>query len=201
MLTLLVAAAPQASPSQAPAGPPPVPTNHWSADPAHSAVAFRVRHLGITWVNGTFGQWTADLNYEPAKPEAATVTAHIQAATISTGNDRRDNDLRTNYLATDSFPEITFKSTRVERTAPDHLRVTGDLTIRGITRSVTLHVESVSPEIKDPDGFLRRGASANMRIERKDFGLTWNAVLESGGFLVGDDVDITIDVELMRKEQ
>src|SRR6266704_594385 len=92
---LLVAAAPQASPSQAPAGPPPVPTNHWTADPPHSAVAFRVRHLGITWVNGTFGQWTADLNYDPAKPEAATVTAHIQAATISTGNDRRDNDLRT----------------------------------------------------------------------------------------------------------
>src|SRR6266704_2927254 len=89
-------------------------TNRWSADPPHSAVAFRVRHLGITWVNGTFGQWTADLNYDPAKPEAATVTAHIQAATISTGNDRRDNDLRTNYLATDSFPEITFKSTRVE---------------------------------------------------------------------------------------
>jgi polyisoprenoid-binding protein YceI len=84
---------------------PAAQTPRWSADPPHSAVAFRVRHLGITWVNGTFKQWTAELTYDPAKPEAATVTAHIQAGTLDTGNERRDDDVRTNYLATDSFPE------------------------------------------------------------------------------------------------
>src|SRR5437899_3600436 len=108
---LLPAALPLAAQAAPQAATPPT-TNRWSADPAHSAVAFRVRHLGITWVNGTFGQWTADLSYDPSKPDAASVTAHIQTASISTGNDRRDNDLRTNYLVADSFPEITFTSTR-----------------------------------------------------------------------------------------
>src|SRR5882724_4958258 len=119
----------------------PAATNRWSADPAHSAVAFRVRHLGITWVNGTFGQWTADLNYDPSKPEAASVTAHIQTASVTTGTDRRDNDLRQNYLAVDSFPEITFVSKRVEKVAPDKLRISGDLTMRGVTRSVVLDAD------------------------------------------------------------
>ena len=129
--------------AQAPSDPParPAPTNRWSADPAHSAVAFRVRHLGITWVNGSFGQWTADLSYDPGKPAAASVVAKIQSATITTGNERRDTDLRQNYLAVDSFPEITFTSTKVERTAPDHLRVTGDLTMRGITHAVVLEAD------------------------------------------------------------
>src|SRR5258708_24104257 len=107
--------------------------NRWSPDPAHSAINFRVRHLGITWVNGTFGQWTADLNYDPSKPEAASVTAHIQTASVTTGNERRDNDLRQNYLAVDSFPEITFVSKRVEKVAPDKLRISGDPTIRAAT--------------------------------------------------------------------
>ncbi|PYO89435.1 MAG: hypothetical protein DMD66_05355, partial [Gemmatimonadetes bacterium] len=144
VLTLLLPAAISLSgqtSQQASATPPPPPTNRWSADPPHSAVAFRVRHLGITWINGTFGQWTVDLNYDPTKPEAASVTAHIQAASISTGNDRRDTDLRTNYLAVDSFPEITFTSTRVERVAPDRLRITGNLTIRGITHPVVLDAD------------------------------------------------------------
>src|SRR6266704_1289255 len=166
-------------------------TNRWSADPAHSAINFRVRHLGITWVNGTFGQWTADLNYDPSKPEAASVTAHIQSATISTGNDRRDNDLRTNYLATDSFPEITFKNTRVERTAPDHLRVTGDLTIRGITRPVVLETD-VGGVLATSRG-RRTAFSATTNVKRQDYGISLNRFME-GAQIVGDDVRITIDV-------
>src|SRR6266487_2702380 len=181
---------------QAATTPPPAPTNRWSADPAHSAINFRVRHLGITWVNGTFGQWTADLNYDPAKPEAATVTAHIQAATISTGNDRRDNDLRTNYLATDSFPEITFKSTRVERTAPDHLRVTGDLTIRGITRPVVLETD-VGGVLATSRG-RRTAFSATTNVKRQDYGISLNRFME-GAQIVGDDVRITIDVEAVER--
>jgi len=172
--------------------PPPAPTNRWSADPAHSAVAFRVRHLGITWVNGTFGQWTADLSYDPNKPGAASVTAHIQTASISTGNDRRDNDLRTNYLAADSFPEIAFTSTRVERVAPDRLRITGDLTIRGITHLVVLDAD-VGGVLATPRG-RRTAFSATTSIKRQDYGISLNRFME-GAQIVGDEVRITIDVE------
>jgi len=158
--------------------------NRWSPDPAHSAINFRVRHLGITWVNGTFGQWTADLNYDPSKPEAASVTAHIQTASVTTGNDRRDNDLRQNYLAVDSFPEITFVSKRVEKVAPDKLRISGDLTMRGVTRPVVL----------DADIGRRTAFSATTTIKRQDYGITRNGFME-GAQIVGDEVRITIDVE------
>jgi len=181
---------------QASATPPPPPTNRWSADPPHSAVAFRVRHLGITWINGTFGQWTVDLNYDPTKPEAASVTAHIQAASISTGNDRRDTDLRTNYLAVDSFPEITFTSTRVERVAPDRLRITGNLTIRGITHPVVLDAD-VGGVLATARG-RRTAFSATTSVKRQDYGISLNRFME-GAQIVGDDVRITIDVEAVER--
>src|SRR5437667_2305003 len=195
VLTLLLPAAISLSgqtSQQASATPPPPPTNRWSADPPHSAVAFRVRHLGITWINGTFGQWTVDLNYDPTKPEAASVTAHIQAASISTGNDRRDTDLRTNYLAVDSFPEITFTSTRVERVAPDRLRITGNLTIRGITHPVVLDAD-VGGVLATARG-RRTAFSATTSLKRQDYGITLNRLME-GAQIVGDEVRITIDVE------
>ncbi len=182
--------------AQTPQPAPPAATNHWAADPAHSAIAFRVRHLGITWVNGTFGQWTAELNYDPTKPEAASVTTHIQTATISTGNDRRDNDLRTNYLAVDSFPEITFTSTRVERVAPDHLRITGILTIRGITHPVVLETD-VGGVLATSHG-RRTAFSATTTIKRQDYGISLNRFME-GAQIVGDDVRITIDVEAVER--
>jgi len=178
------------------ATPPPPPTNRWSADPPHSAVAFRVRHLGITWINGTFGQWTVDLNYDPTKPEAASVTAHIQAASITTGNDRRDTDLRTNYLAVDSFPEITFTSTRVERVAPDRLRITGNLTIRGITHPVVLDAD-VGGVLATARG-RRTAFSATTSVKRQDYGISLNRFME-GAQIVGDDVRITIDVEAVER--
>ena len=183
--------------AQAPSAPPaptarPAPTNRWSADPAHSAVAFRVRHLGITWVNGSFGQWTADLNFDPANAEKASVTAKIQSATITTGNDRRDTDLRQNYLAVDSFPEIRFVSKRVEKVAPDKLRISGDLTLRGVTRPVVLDAD-IGGVIATPMG--RRAAfSATTTIKRQDYGITLNRFME-GAQVVGDDVRITIDIE------
>jgi polyisoprenoid-binding protein YceI len=194
LLLAILAQAPSAP--SAPPAPPPAPTNHWAADPAHSAIGFRVRHLGITWVNGTFGQWTAELNYDPAKPEAASVTARIQAATISTGNDRRDNDLRTNYLVTNSFPDITFKSTRVERTAPDHLRITGDLTIRGITHPALLETD-LGGVLATSRG-RRTAFSATTSVKRQDYGISLNRFME-GAQVVGDDVRITIDVEAIER--
>jgi polyisoprenoid-binding protein YceI len=172
--------------------PPPTPTNRWSADPAHSAINFRVRHLGITWVNGSFGQWTADLTYDPSKPEAASVTAKIQTATITTGNERRDTDLRQNYLAVDSFPEITFTSTKVERVGTDHLRITGNLTMHGITHPVVLETD-MGGVLATPRG-RRTAFSATTTLKRQDYGITLNRLME-GAQIVGDDVRITIDIE------
>ena len=180
----------------APAAPPAAPTNTWAADPAHSAVGFRVRHLGITWVNGTFKQWTADLKYDPAHPEAATVVARIQTASVNTDNERRDNDLRANYLVVDSFPEIAFTSKKVERAGEGRLRITGDLTLRGVTRSVVLDAE-VGGVLASPRG--RRAAfSATTTIKRQDYGIILNRLME-GAPIVGDDIRITIDIEAIER--
>jgi polyisoprenoid-binding protein YceI len=176
-----------------PAPPASAPTNTWAPDPAHSAVGFRIRHLGITWVNGTFKQWTADVRYDPANPEAASVVARIQTASIDTDNERRDNDLRSsNYLAVDSFPEITFTSRKVERAGEGRLRITGDLTLRGVTRAVVLDTE-VGGVLATSRG--RRAAfTATTTIRRQDYGITLNNLME-GAQVVGDDVRITIDIE------
>lgn len=191
MKPLLLLALLQAS-QPAPAAPP-TPTNTWSADAAHSAVGFRVRHLGITWVNGAFKQWTADLKYDPANPEAASVVAKIQTASIDTDNERRDNDLRSSsYLASDSFPEITFTSKKVERAGDGRLRITGDLTLRGVTKQVVLDAE-VGGVLNTTRG-RRTAFSATTTIKRQDFGITMNGLME-GAQVVGDDVRITIDIE------
>lgn len=172
------------------------PSNRWAADPAHSAVAFRVRHLGITWVNGTFGQWTADLSYDPSNPEAASVTARIQTASVNTGTERRDGDLRANYLAADSFPEITFISKRVERAGDGRLRITGDLTLRGVTHSVVLDSE-VGGVLATPRG-RRTAFTATTTVKRQDYGISLNRFME-GAQVVGDDVRITIDIEAIER--
>lgn len=187
LLALLQAAQP---------APPPTPTNKWAADPAHSAVGFRVRHLGITWVNGTFKQWAIDLNYDPANPEAASVVARIQTASVDTDNERRDNDVRSNYLVTDSFPEITFTSRKVERAGEGRLRIMGDLTLLGVTRPVVLDAE-VGGVLTTARG-RRTAFSATTTIKRQDFGITLNRLME-GAQIVGDDVRITIDVEAIER--
>jgi len=197
-LLLCIAAPVAAQTAQSPSATakPATPTFDWRADPVHSAVTFRVRHLGISWVNGSFGQWTADFRFDPAKPEAASVTAKIQSASVTTGNDRRDADLKQNYLAVDSFPEITFASTKVERTAPDHLKITGNLTIRGVTHPVVLETD-VGGIASTPMG-RRTAFSATTTVKRQDFGIVRNPFLE-GTQMVGDDVRITIDVEAGEK--
>jgi polyisoprenoid-binding protein YceI len=191
MKPLLLLALLQAQPA-----PPATPTNTWAPDPAHSAIGFRVRHLGITWVNGTFKQWTADLKYDPAHPEAATVVARIQTASVNTDNERRDNDLRANYLVADSFPEITFTSKKVERAGEGRLRITGDLTIRGVTRPVVLDAE-VGGVLTTSRG-RRTAFSAATTIKRQDYGITLNRFME-GAQIVGDDIRITIDVEAIER--
>ena len=170
----------------------PAASNRWNIDPVHSAVNFRVRHLGISWVNGAFRQWSAEFVYDPAHPEASSVTAHIQTASIDTQNPRRDADLKQNYLYADSFPEITFVSRRVDADRPEHLRITGDLTMHGVTRPVLLDTD-VGGIVSTPRG--RRAAfSATTTLDRKDFGMTFSGVIE-GVRVVGDEVRISIDIE------
>jgi len=156
----------------------------------------------ISNVKGEFSHITGSVEFDPANLAVCQVEATIDASTVSTREPDRDRHLKSrDFFDVNRYPTITFRSTKVVSAGKDRYEVAGDLTIHGVTRPVTLHVESVTPEIKDPDGMLRRGASATTRIERKDFGLTWNAVLESGGFVVGEDVDVTLDVELVRKAE
>ncbi len=187
------------NPPPTPGGPaqqaaqPPLPPNGWRLDANHSAVNFRVRHLGISWVNGEFRTWTADITYDPANPEAASVAARIQTGSVNTNQERRDNDIRSgNYLAVDSFPEMAFVSRRVERVDATHLRVHGDLTLRGVTRPVTLDTEITG--LLAGQRQRRIAFTATTVINRHDFGVRFNRLTE-GAQVVGDDVRITIDIE------
>ena len=191
----LTAALGSAAAQQGPGGPPPapLPPNGWRIDMAHSAVTFRVRHLGISWVNGRFPNWTGDLVYDPAHPEGGTVTAHIQTGTVTTGNDRRDNDIRSgNYLAVDSFPEMVFEGRLVHSVDATHFHVAGNLTLRGQSHPVTLDVE-MTGTMNGQRG-KRIAFTATTTINRNDYGVTFNRVME-GAQIVGDEIRITIDIE------
>jgi len=152
-------------------------------------------------VKGEFGNVSGTVDFDPANPSASTVEASIDAASISTRDEQRDAHLRSpDFLDVAKFPAITFKSTKVTATGAGNFTVAGDLTIHGVTKPVELKVEELTEETKDPWGNLRRGATAKARIHRKDFGMSFNIALEAGGFLVGEDVDLTIDVELIRQQ-
>lgn len=183
------APAPQSQAQQA----APLPSNGWRLDLAHSAVTFRVRHLGISWVNGKFTDWKGELVYDPANPTAASVVAIIQTKSVDTDNERRDNDIRSgNYLAVDSFPEMRFVSKRVQKVDDTHLRVTGDLTLRGVTKEVTLDTEVSA--VMNGQRAKRIAFTSTTVINRMDFGVTFNRLTE-GAQVVGTDIRITIDIE------
>ena len=174
----------------------------YQIDPKHAGAHFKVRHMMISNVNGEFNRITGSIEFDPANPTASHVEATIEAASVSTREATRDRHLKSaDFLDVRRFPTITFRSTGVVSSGDGSYKVTGDLTIRDVTQIVTLQVDAVTPEIKDPDGFLRRGAHAVTHVERRKFGLIWNAVLESGGFVVGDDVEVAIDVEFMRQPE
>ncbi len=190
------APAPAAAPGAQQPAQPPLPPNGWRIDRAHSAVTFRVRHLGISWVSGVFRDWTADLIFDPANPEAATVTARIQVTSINTENERRDNDLRSGrFFAADSFPDMTFTSRSVQRAGENRLRVAGDLTMHGVTRPVTLDVET-SPVQSGQRG-RRIAFTATTTVDRKEWGMTFSPLAE-GIRSAGDEVRITIDLEAIQ---
>ncbi|MEJ5368742.1 MAG: YceI family protein [Bryobacteraceae bacterium] len=173
----------------------------YTIDGSHSKAQFSVRHLMVSNVRGEFSKITGKIEYDEKKPEAIQIEATIDVNSINTGEPKRDAHLKSpDFFDVARFPTMTFRSKSARKTA-DGLAVTGDLTIHGVTKEVVLQVEGPTPEIRDPWGNLRRGATATTKINRRDFGLTWNAALETGGVVVGEEVSITIDVEAVRQQQ
>jgi polyisoprenoid-binding protein YceI len=173
----------------------------WKIDPAHSHAQFSVRHLMISNVKGEFTEISGQVQFGPERPQNLVAEAQIDVNTINTREPDRDKHLKSpDFFDAGNFPAIIFKSKRAEK-GSDGLKLTGDLTIRGATREVTLDVEGPTLPVKDPWGNTRVGAAASTKINRKDFGLTWNQALETGGVLVGDDVKITLDVELVAQTE
>ena len=172
----------------------------WTIDAAHSAARFRVRHLLISNVEGRLGNVTGVVDYDENDPLRSSVEATIDTKGIDTGAPERDAHLRSaDFFDVERYPAMTFRSTRVEKLGDRKLKVTGDLTIRGVTRSVVLQVEGPTSTITDPWGNVKAGASAIASVNRKDYGISWNKTLDGGGLAVGDDVAITLEIEMNRK--
>jgi len=172
----------------------------WEFDPAHTGVHFKVRHLMVSHVRGDFEKFSGKIVYDESDVTKSTADITIEAASITTRVAKRDEHLRSpDFLDAAKYPAITFKSKKVEKAGEGKLKMTGDLTIKGVTKEAVLDVEGPTPAIKDMQGNTRVGGSATTKVNRKDFGLTWQKVLEAGGVAVGDEVDITIDLEIFRK--
>jgi polyisoprenoid-binding protein YceI len=171
----------------------------WNFDPVHSHVAFTVRHLMISKVNGHFKSWTGTLFIDDETPENSSISVEIDTASIDTKEAERDNHLRSpDFLDVAKYPKITFRSTRVQRIDVEHYHVIGDFALHGVTREVALEVEFLG-RAKDPWGGERAGFTATTAIERKDYGLVFNIPLEGGGVVVGEKVSITIEIEAVRE--
>lgn len=170
----------------------------WKIDPAHTSVEFSVKHMMITTVKGRFTDVTGTVVIDDDNPTGGRADITIAAASIDTREAQRDTHLKSaDFFDVEKFPTLTFRSTRIEGTA-DAFKMTGDLTIRGVSRPITLDVTHEGRG-KDPWGGERVGYSATGKIKRSDYGLNWNAALETGGFLVGDEVKISLDIELVRQ--
>lgn len=175
------------------------PTTTWNIDPAHSAAEFKVKHMMISNIKGHFSGVSGVLTENAADSALSTVEAAIPVASISTGDAQRDGHLKSaDFFDTEKFPTLNFKSSNVIKKGEAEYEVTGDLTVHGVTRPVTFAVEGPSAPGKDPWGNTRIGLSATAKINRKDFGLGWNAALETGGFLVGEEVSITLEVQFIK---
>jgi len=171
----------------------------WNLDPAHSLAEFKVKHMMISNVKGTFTGLSGTLKLDETDYTHSVVEATIDVATISTGDAQRDGHLKSaDFFDAAQFPTITFKSTNVDSKGGADYEVTGDFTVHGVTKTIKLAVEDVSVPSKDPWGNSRIGLSATTKINRKDFGLAWNSALETGGFLLGDDISITLEVQFIK---
>lgn len=170
----------------------------YEIDPAHTSVRFSVRHMMVSNVRGEFTKVSGTIKFDSVTPANSTVEATIDATSITTHEAQRDTHLKSaDFLDVERFPTLVFRSTRVVPQSGGG-KVTGDLTIHGVSREITLDVEGPTQEIKDPWGKQRCGMYATTKLNRKDYGLTWNTALEAGGVMVGDEVRIAIDVEAVR---
>jgi len=170
-------------------------------DPAHTSAQFAVKHLMVSTVRGNLGKVTGTVNLDDSDLNKSSVEASIAVSGIDTREPKRDEHLKgPDFLDAAKYPQITFKSKRVAAAGSNAFKVTGDLTIRGVTKEVVLDVEGSPKPFKDPFGNLRMGGVARAKINRQDFGISWNKALDSGGVVVGDDVDIIIDVEVTQKK-
>ena len=178
---------------------PEVKTTTWNIDPVHSAAQFKVKHMMISNVKGEFTSVKGSLEFDEQNLANSRVQAEIDASTINTREPQRDAHLKSaDFFDVEKFPTLSFRSTKVSKLGADDLAVAGELTIHGVTRLVTFTVEGPSEPTKDPWGNTRIGLSATAKINRKDFGLTWNAALETGGILVGEEVTITLDIQFVK---
>jgi len=175
-------------------------TSEWRIDPQHSSAQFSVRHMAISTVRGAFSKVNGTILLDDKDLSKSTVNVTIDVSTVDTREPDRDNDLRSDkFFDVAHFPTMTFKSKKVEQLATGKLKVTGDLTIRGTTKEVVLDVEGPTAPVKDPWGNVRAAATATSKVNRQDFGVKWNATLDNGGVVVGDEVNITIDAEMIKQ--
>jgi polyisoprenoid-binding protein YceI len=175
-------------------------TSTWQIDPSHSAAQFSVRHLAISTVRGGFSNVTGTVNFDDKDVTKSSVDVTIDVSTVDTREPNRDKDLRSDkFFDLAHYPTMTFKSKQVEQVGTGKLKVTGELTIRGVSKEIVLDVDGPTAPVKDPWGNQRAAASATTKINRQDFGVKWNATMDNGGLVVGDDVSITIDLEMVQK--
>jgi polyisoprenoid-binding protein YceI len=174
-------------------------TSTWQVDPAHSEALFSIRHLTISTVRGGFSKIKGTISFDEKDPSKSVVDVAIDMSTVDTREPKRDDDLRSDkFFDVTKYPTMTFKSTKVEQVSAGKLKVTGDLTLHGVTKEVVLDVDGPSAAIKDPWGNQRAAASATTKINRQDFGVKWNKTIDNGGVMLGDEVSITIDVEMFQ---
>lgn len=174
-------------------------TTTWKIDPAHSSADFKVKHMMISHVKGSFAGVTGTLTEHATDSSLSSVDASIDLTTLNTGDAQRDGHLKSaDFFDVEKYPAMTFKSTTVTKKGDGEYSVTGDLSIHGVTKAVTFAVEGPSAPGKDPWGNTRIGISATTKINRKDFGLSWNSALETGGVLVGEDVAISLEVQFIK---
>jgi polyisoprenoid-binding protein YceI len=177
-----------------------VPAANYSIDSAHSAAQFKVRHLMVSNVRGDFSKLAGKLEFDPKNPANSKVEATIDVSTVNTREPDRDKHLKSaDFFDADKFPQMIFKSKKFTPAGANSYNVLGDLTIRGVTREVTFTVDGVTPETKGMMGETRIGAQVSGKVNRKDFGVSWNKALDAGGVAVGDEVEITLDIEAIRK--
>jgi polyisoprenoid-binding protein YceI len=197
-MTIATNIATEARPTTAASASPGTATR-WQIDPSHSSAQFKARHLMVSHVRGELGPVSGEVVIDEADLGQSRATANIDARGLDSKFAKRDEHLRSaDFLDVEHHPFVTFRSTRVVSGADGGLKVTGDLTIRGVTRPITLDVDPLPPAVNDPWGNTKRGATARTHFDRKDWGLAWNLALETGGVLVGDRIDVEIELELIR---